>query len=81
MKLIKISVLTTPTTANVERRCSVLTFLLTKLWNTFSPNPLDKLTQLISMDHHIYDERTDLEKFLKKTHGVVLSWCNLTIRI
>ena len=53
MKLIKISVLTTPTTANMERRFSVLTFLLTKLQNTLSPNLLDKLKQLISIKPHI----------------------------
>ena len=55
MKLIKISVLTTPTTANVERRFSVLTFVSTKLRNTLAPNPLDKLMQLISLEHYIYD--------------------------
>ena len=36
MKLIKISVLTTPATGNVEMQFSVLTFLLTKLRNTGS---------------------------------------------
>ena len=69
MKLINISVLTTPTTANVERPFSVLTFLLTKLRNILAPNSLDKLMQLISMKPHIYDldwdKRTDLKKFLK----------------
>ena len=45
MKPIKISVLTTPTTANVERRFSVLTFLLVKLQNTSEPNSFDKLMQ------------------------------------
>ena len=43
MKLAKISVLTTPTTANVERQFSVLALLLTKLRNTLAPNSLDKL--------------------------------------
>ena len=43
MKLIKISVLTTTTTVNVERQFSVLILLLTKLQNTLVPNTLDKL--------------------------------------
>ena len=68
------------TTANVERWFSILTFLLTKLQNTLTPNSLDKLMQQISMEPHIYDldrdEITDLDKFLKKPHSVVLSWCN-----
>ena len=85
MELINISVLTTPTTANVERRFSVLTFLSAKLQNTLEPNSLGKLMQLISMEPHIYDldrvEITELDKFLKKPHSVVLSWCNLTIHI
>ena len=54
MKLIKVSVLTTPTTANVGRRFSVLTFLSTELRNTLVPNSLDKLMQLISVEPHIY---------------------------
>ena len=38
------------------------------------------------MDPHIYDSGrgkiTDFDKFLKKkSHSVVLSWCNLTIHI
>ena len=41
--------------------------------------------QLISIEPHIYgldrDERTDLDKFLKKKHSIVLSWCNVTIPI
>ena len=45
MKLTKISVLTTLTTANVETQFSVLTLLLTKLQNTLAPNSLDKLMQ------------------------------------
>ena len=75
MKLIKISV-STSTTANVERRFSVLTLLSTKLRNTLAPNSLDKLMQLISMEPHIYDldrkEITNCDKFLKKLHSVVL---------
>ena len=77
MELINISVLTTPTTAIVERRFSVLTFLSAKLRNTLEPNSLGKLMQLISMEPHIYDldrvEITELDKFLKKPHSVVLS--------
>ena len=70
-------VLTTPTRANVERQFSVLTFLSAKLRNTLEPNSLGKLMQLISMETHIYDldrvEITDLDKFLKKLHSIVLS--------
>ena len=77
MKLIKISVLTTPTTVNVESRFSVLTFFSAKLQNILEPNSLDKLMQLISMETHTYDldkdEITDLDKFLKKSHSIVLS--------
>ena len=63
MKLIKISV-STSTTANVERRFSVLTLLSTKLRNTLAPNSLDKLMQLISMEPHIYDlDRKEITKF------------------
>ena len=69
MKLMKILVLTTPVTANMEGWFSVLTFLSTELWNTLAPNSLDKLMQLISMEPHIYDldrdEIIDLDKFLK----------------
>ena len=77
MNLLKISVLTTPITTNVESNFQFLTLLSTKLRNTLAPNSLDKLMQLISMEPHIYDldrgEITDLDKFLKKPHSVVLS--------
>ena len=77
MKFINISVLTTPTIRNVERRFSVFTLLLTKLRNTLVSNSLDKIMQLISMKPHIYDldrgEITDLHRFLKKPHCVELS--------
>ena len=43
MKLIKISILTTPTTANVETKFSVLILLSTKLRDTLTLNSLDKL--------------------------------------
>ena len=76
MKLVKVSILATSTTANVERRFSLLTFFWTKLRNALVPNSLDKLMQLISMEPHIYDldrsEKTDLEKFMKKQHSVIL---------
>ena len=79
MKLIKISVLTTPTTVNVESWFPVLTLFSAKLQNILEPNSLDKLMQLISMETHTYDldrdEITDLDKFLKKSHSVVPSWC------
>ena len=84
MKLIKIAVLTNSATANVERKSSALTFLSTKLWNRLAPNSLDKLMQWSSMEPHINldgDKITDLDKFLKKTHSIVQSWCNLTIHI
>ena len=61
----------------MERRFSVLTFLSAKLQNTLEPNSLDRLMQLISIEPHIYDldrdEITDLDKFLKKPHSIVLS--------
>ena len=62
-----------------------LTLLLIKLRNALVPNSLDKLMQLISMEPHIYDldrgEITDLDKFLKKPHSVILSRCKLTNHI
>ena len=77
MNLLKIPVLTTPTTANAERWFSVLTLPSTKLQNTLAPNSLHKLKQIISIEPHIYDldrdEITDLDKFLKKPRSVVLS--------
>ena len=77
MKLRKISVLTTLTTANVDRQFSVLTFISTKLRNTLATNSLHKLMQSLSMEPHTYDldrdEITDLDKFLKKPQSVVLS--------
>ena len=54
-----------------------LTLISTKLRNTLAQNSLDKLMQLTSMEPHTYDldrgEVTDLHKFLKKPHRVVLS--------
>ena len=74
MKLIKVSILTTPTTADMERQVSVLTFLSNKIHNTLVPNSLDKLMQSISMEYNIYDldKITNLGKSLKKLHTVVL---------
>ena len=83
MKLIKISILTTAATANMERRFSFLTFLSTEPRITLASNPLEKLMQL--MDPYIYDldreEITNKEKFQKKLHSVVPNLCNLTIHI
>ena len=78
MKLVKVSILTTPTTANAERQFSILTlFFLGKLKNTLPPNSLGKLMQLISMEPHMYDlhrsKKTDLDKFLKKQHSIIVS--------
>ena len=77
MNLLKISVLTTPITTNVESNFQFLTLLSTKLRNTLAPNSLDKLMQLINFNRtsHNLDrsEITDLDKFLKKPHSVVLS--------
>ena len=78
MKLIKISVLTTSTTTSVWKDdFQLLTLLLTKLRNTLAPNSLYKLMQLVSVESHLYDldrgKITDLHKFLKKLHNVVLS--------
>ena len=77
LKLIKISVLTTPTTANVKRRFSVLTFLSTKLRNTLAPNPLDKLMQLISLEHYIYDlDRDEIIPEKTAQHSTKLTQLN-----
>ena len=52
-----------------------LTLLLTKLQNTVSPNLLDKLMQLISIEPHIYDldrsEITDLDKFAQDSNKLM----------
>ena len=62
-----------------------LTLVSTKIWNILAPKSLDKLMQWILMESHIYDldsgEINDLDKFLKKPHSAVISWCNLTIHI
>ena len=54
-----------------------LTLLSTKLRKTLALNLLETLMQVISIEPHIYDldrgEITDLDKFLKKPHSVVLS--------
>ena len=64
-------------TVNLERTFSVLTFLSTQLQNKLAPNSLDKLMQSNSLEPHIYDldrdKITDLDKFLKKPHSIVLS--------
>ena len=77
MKLIKILVLTITTTANAETQFSVLTLLLTKLQKTLAPNSLDKLMLQILIESHLYDldrgKITDVDKFLKKPHNVILS--------
>ena len=53
------------------------TLLSTKQQNTLAKNSLDKLMQLTSMEPYIYDldrgEITNLHKFLKKRHSIVLS--------
>ena len=53
MKLKKISVLTTRTTTNMERRFPVFNSSFDILGNTLAL--LDKLLQIISMEPHIYD--------------------------
>ena len=77
MKLIKILVLTITATANAETQFSVLTLLLTKLQKTLAPNSLDKLMLQILIESHLYDldrgKITDVDKFLKKLHNVILS--------
>ena len=82
MKHIKISILTTLTTKNLENDFEFIILLSSKLWYTLAPNSLDKLMQSISMEPLIYHlarrKITDLDKFLKKPGSVVPSWCNLT---
>ena len=58
----------------MERQVSVLTFLSNKIHNTLALNSLGKLMQSISMEPNIYDldKITDLGKFLKRLHTVVL---------
>ena len=85
MKHIKISILTTLTTKNLENDFEFVILLSSKLWYTLAPNSLDKLMQSISMEPLIYHlargKITDLDKFLKKPGSVVPSWCNLTTPI
>ena len=54
-----------------------LTLLSSKLRKALALNSLETLMQVISIEPHIYDldrgEITDLDKFLKKPHSVVLS--------
>ena len=84
MNLLKISVLTNPTTTNVERWFSVCNSSFD--WTTkYFGAKLIRQTDAINFNGTPYDldrgEITDLEKFLKKPHSMVLSWCNLTIHI
>ena len=85
VKLLKISLLITPLTANVEKRFSVLTLLLTRLWNALPPKSLVKLMQLISLWPHTYDldlgKISALYKFLNKLEGRVLTLFNFIIHI
>ena len=83
MKPIKISVLTTSTTANMERRFSV--FNSSFDWTIKYFGAKLKQANAININRTSYDldrgEITDLDKFLKKPHSIVLSWCNLIIHI
>ena len=72
----KISVLTALQQKMWKVDFQFLTLLSTKLQNTLAQNSSDKLMQLISVEPHIFDlckdEITDLHKFLRKLHSVVV---------
>ena len=75
MKLIKISVLTTSTTKNVERRFSNFNSSFDYTTKYFGTK-LIRQTNVINFNGTFdldRDEVTDLQKFLKKPHSVVLS--------
>ena len=78
MKLINISVLTNP-----GRRFLVLTYLLTKLQNTFVQNSSDKLMQLISVHFNIYMIYSGQNNWFRQIPEKIDQhrWCNLTIQI
>ena len=54
LKLIKISLLITPSAANVEKGFLILTLLSTELRNVLVQKSLEKLMQLISLEPHFF---------------------------
>ena len=56
--LFKLSLLITPSTANVERCFSVLTLLATKQRNSLSPSTLDKLMRITLLGPTKLDDTT-----------------------
>ena len=74
MKLIKISVLTIPTTTNVKRRFSVFNSSFDYTTKYFGTK-LVKPTNAINFNGTSYDldrgKIIDLDKFLKKLHSVM----------
>ena len=62
MKLFKLSLPITPSTANVERGFFVLTLLHTKQQNSLSPSSLDQLMRIVLLG----DEKPDWEAIVKE---------------
>ena len=58
MKLLKLALLITPSTANVERGFSVLTLLVTKHRNSLAPKSIDRLMRLVLLGPNTFDDRT-----------------------
>ena len=56
--LVKFALLITPSTANVERRFSVLSLLVTKQQNPLSPQSIDGLMQLVLLGPDDFEEST-----------------------
>ena len=54
LKLIKISLVITPSATNVEKGFLVLTLLSTELRNVLVQKSLEKLMQLISLEPHFF---------------------------
>ena len=58
MKLLKLALLSTPSTANVERGFSVLTLLVTKHRNSLAPKSINWLMRLVLLGPNRFDDRT-----------------------
>ena len=69
LRLFKLSMLTPPSTANVEREFSVLALLSTKQRNCLKPENLDKLLRLILIGPDWFDDAT-WELLIDKYHAM-----------
>lgn len=58
MKLLKLTLLITPSMANVERGFSILRLLITQQHNSLSPKSIDLLMRLVLLGPEVFHEVT-----------------------